>query len=318
LLLTLLTFLAVLLACLGAYSIFADLFLRDRSRVSRRVDDELRKQQRERARQSLLFKDLGPAAPSFQQGPDAEPTGWAALPLTLEQSGLNIAPRRLFTLMGAAALLAAAVAALILRGPLAALLAALLAGPIPLLYVLAKRKARLGKMLAQLPDAFELMARVLRAGQTTSQSLQAVGDEFAPPLAAEFAYCFEQQNLGLSPELAMRDLARRTGLLEMKIFVLGLLVQQQTGGNLADLLDKLSGMVRSRDRVRGKISALTAESRMQAVVLLALPPALFGLFFLISPAYPLALLKYPWILVGVAASELLGALCLRSIVNFDF
>ena len=85
------------------------------------------------------------------------------------------------------------------------------------------------------------MGRVIRAGQTMSQALQAVADEFPPPIAGEFAYCYEQQNLGLSPETALRDLARRTGLMELKIFVLALLVQQQTGGNLAELLDKLVG-----------------------------------------------------------------------------
>src|SRR5262249_57164429 len=122
-----------------------------------------------------------------------------------------------------------------------------------------------------LPDAFDLMARVIRAGQTMSQAIQSVADEFDQPLAGEFAYCYEQQNLGLSPEVALRDLARRTGLVEVKIFVLAMLVQQQTGGNLAELLDKLSGVVRERFRVPGKIKALTAEGRMQATVLLVLP-----------------------------------------------
>ena len=143
--------------------------------------------------------------------------------------------------------------------------------PCRCVYVQLKRKARLEKLLSQLPDAFDLMARVIRAGQTMSQALQAVADEFDQPIAAEFAYCYEQQNLGLPPEVAFRDLARRTGLLEIKIFVLALLVQQQTGGNLAELLDKLADVVRERFRIRGKIKALTAEGRMQALVLLVLP-----------------------------------------------
>src|SRR5215831_2903505 len=108
-----------------------------------------------------------------------------------------------------------------------------------------------------------------------SQALQAVADEFDTPISTEFAYCYEQQNLGLSPEVAMRDLARRTGLLEIKIFVLALLVQQQTGGNLAELLEKLADIVRERFRMRAKIKALTAEGRLQAIILLALVPLLF-------------------------------------------
>src|SRR5205823_1277174 len=113
-----------------------------------------------------------------------------------------------------------------------------------------------------------------RAGQTTSQALQAVADEFDQPLAGEFTYCVEQQNLGLATEDALRDLARRTGLLEVKIFVLALLVQQQSGGNLAEILDKLAHVVRERFRVQGKIKALTAEGRLQAAVLLVIPIAI--------------------------------------------
>ena len=126
------------------------------------------------------------------------------------------------------------------------------------------------------------MARVIRAGQTMSQALLAVADEFPPPIAGEFSYCYEQQNLGLSPETAFRDLARRTGLLEIKIFVLALLVQQQTGGNLAELLDKLSAIIRERYRIRGQIKTLTAEGRMQAMVLLALPPGMFLLMLVMN------------------------------------
>jgi tight adherence protein B len=109
-----------------------------------------------------------------------------------------------------------------------------------------KRKARLEKLLSQLPDAFDLMGRVVRAGQTLSQGFQAVADEFAQPIAGEFSYCYEQQNLGLPPDVALRDLSRRTGQLELKIFVTAVLVQQQTGGSLAEMLDKLAGVIRQR------------------------------------------------------------------------
>src|SRR5215831_5114775 len=115
-----------------------------------------------------------------------------------------------------------------------------------------------------------------------SQALQAVADEFDTPISTEFAYCYEQQNLGLPPEDAMRDLARRTGLLEIKIFVLALLVQQQTGGNLAELLDKLAAVIRQRTRVRSKISTLTAEGRVQALILLALPPLLLAAVLILN------------------------------------
>ena len=157
------------------------------------------------------------------------------------------------------------------QNPIAAMIAVPIGAVLPLYYVQRVRRARSAKLLGQLPAAFELMSRVVRAGQTISQALRAVSDEFPPPLAAEFASCYEQQNLGLSLESALRDLARRTGLLEIKIFVLALLVQQQTGGNLAELLDKLSGIIRERFQMHGQIRTLTAEGRAQAAVLLVLP-----------------------------------------------
>jgi len=162
------------------------------------------------------------------------------------------------------------------------------------------------------------MARVVRAGQTVSQAIQAVTDEFDAPVSAEFSYCYEQQNLGLSPEVAYRDLARRTGLLEIKIFVMAMIVQQQSGGNLADLLDRLSAVVRDRFRLRGKIKTLTAEGRMQAGVLLALPPAMLGAMMVLNRAYGQVLLDHPNLLIGAFVSEALGALWIRKIINFDF
>jgi tight adherence protein B len=151
-----------------------------------------------------------------------------------------------------------------------------------------------------------------------TQSLQAVADEFDPPISAEFAYCYEQQNLGLSPELSLRDLARRTGVLEVKIFVLALLVQQQTGGNLAEVLENLASVIRDRFRIGGKVRALTAEGRLQAIILLALPPAMFVLILFLNRDYGQVLLQHPSLLIGMSVSELFGALWIRKIVNFDF
>jgi tight adherence protein B len=151
-----------------------------------------------------------------------------------------------------------------------------------------------------------------------SQALQAVADEFDAPIASEFAYCYEQQNMGLSPEVALRDLARRTGLIEVKIFVLAVLVQQQTGGNLAEMLDKLSTIVRDRFRMQGRIKALTAEGRLQAIVLLALIPALFFMLFIFNRNYAQVLLDRPTLLLATAATEIVGLLWIRKIVHFDF
>jgi tight adherence protein B len=220
--------------------------------------------------------------------------------------------------MSSAGLSVAVLVGLIRQSVVAAAIGALVGAGVPLLYVVRKRKARLNKLMTQLPEAFDLMARVIRAGQTTSQAMQTVANEFDSPIADEFAYCYEQQNLGLSPELALRDLVRRTGLLEVKIFVLALLVQQQTGGNLAELLDKLAWLVRERFRIQGKIRSLTAEGRLQAVILLVLPLALLLFLMVVNRAYAQVLFDYPGLLIGMFISEALGALWIRKIVHFDY
>ncbi len=317
-LLAFLGFAAAVTTVLGLYSIVSDVFLRDRSRVSQRVDEEFRSRQRERAQQSMLFKDLSILSLEASEAL-AKPNSWRCWMETLiEQSGLETTPRRILTWMGGTGLACSLFALLLFRNPLVAPPVFLLAAYVPLGYVQYKRRERLNRMLAQLADAFDLMARTIRAGHTMSQSLQAITDEFEEPIAAEFSLCFEQMNLGLSMELAMRDLARRTGLLEIKIFVLALLVQSQTGGNLAEMLDKLSGMIRDRFRIQGKIQAFTAEGRFQAIILLALPPLLFLIIMVLNRNYAAVLLAHPSLLIGMLISELVGALWIRKIISFDY
>ena len=294
----------------------ADLFMRDQSRMRHRLDEEFRQRQREQIRRSALFKNLSQLAAEA-----AEQRSAATLPQRfariVEQSALNITPRRLACLMAGLGLGMSALVILMRQNLLQAAVAAT-AGGLPFLYVLTKRNARISRMTGQLPHAFDLMARVIRAGQTMIQAIQAVGDEFDQPLAAEFTFCFEQQNLGLSPELSLRDLARRTGLLEIKIFVLALVVQQESGGNLAELLEKLATIMRDRSRIRSKINTLTAEGRFQALILLLLPPLVLGVIVLVNRNYAQSLLDHPGLLVGMFCAEAVGALWIRRIVNFDF
>lgn len=310
-------FAAGALAVAGVYSLLSDLFLRDRSRVSQRVDEEFRKRQRERARRSTLFGDLSALASSDPGAEEGAGLG-QRFEVLVEQSGLNLTPRRLLLIIAVSAAGLGALGSALRQSLIVGGLAALAGAAVPLLYVLQKRRARLDKLLSQLPDALELMARIIRAGQTTSQALQAVADEFDQPIAGEFNYCYEQQNLGLPAEASFRDLARRTGILEVKIFILGLLVQQQTGGNLAELLEKLATVIRERFRVRSKVQALTAEGRMQATVLLALPAVLLAIISVLNANYARVLFENSHLLVWTFVAEVIGALWIRKIVNFDF
>ena len=211
-----------------------------------------------------------------------------------------------------------AAAFLLLRNPFPAIIIALVGLVLPIVRLSVLRKMRQNKLRSQLPEAFDLMARVVRAGQTINQAILAVAEEFPRPISEEFSYCFEQQNLGLSPETAVRDLARRTGVLELRIFVTALIVQQQTGGNLAELIDKLSTMIRQRFRIMGQIRTLTSEGRLQAMILLALPFVMFLVLLVLNPTYEMQLIEHPILIYTTITLMSLGAWWIRSIVNFDF
>jgi tight adherence protein B len=146
----------------------------------------------------------------------------------------------------------------------------------------------------------------------------AVADEFSDPIADEFLYCYEQQNLGLTPELALRDLAKRTGLLEIKIFVVSVTVHREAGGNLSQLLDRLATVVRDRYRIRGQIRAFTAEGKLQARILLALPFVVLLALLIVAPNYLAPLFQHSWLLIGMLVVNAVGALWMRRIINFDF
>jgi tight adherence protein B len=180
---------------------------------------------------------------------------------------------------------------------------ALVSGIVPVVVIRLVRNHRRNKLKKQLPEAFEMMARVLRAGQTISQAMRGVAEQFPSPIAEEFSLCWEQQNLGLSPEASFRELGRRTGLLEIKIFVVALSIHRQTGGNLSALLMKLSHVIRERMKLEDKVGALTAEGQMQAYVLLGLPFLVSALVYFIHPTYFEPFCWRCWRLAGCGCRE---------------
>jgi tight adherence protein B len=145
-----------------------------------------------------------------------------------------------------------------------------------------------------------------------------IAEDCPSPIREEFALCYEQQELGMWRELAFRKLAERNQVMELRIFVVALLVQNRSGGDLVELLDNLSKMVSKRLRLRDRIKALTAEGRMQALVLVVLPFVALGAIVLFSPEYAETLLERPRLLVATGVSQGIGALLIRRIVNFEY
>lgn len=199
-----------------------------------------------------------------------------------------------------------------------ALVSALLFAAMPLGYVNHLRKARLAKFAGQLSEALELVARALRAGHSLAAAMHTVAEEMPLPISKEFGRVYEEQNLGLSVEQAMRNLADRVPNLDLKFFSTAVIIQRQTGGDLAEILDKIGYVIRERFKILGMVKALTGEGRASGVVLLALPFALLFLMMWISPDYISQLWKHPLgIKMSIAGliSMVIGAIVIRKIVD---
>jgi tight adherence protein B len=207
------------------------------------------------------------------------------------------APVTVAQVWGASLGLAAAGAVLAVAfglGPVLAVPVALVGGALPSLVLAVRAQARSRKISEQLPEALDMMARSLRAGHAISGALQLVARELPPPVSVEFGRAFEEQRLGLPLEEAIRHMTERApSNQDLKIFATSLLIQRETGGNLAELLGGLAETIRARYRFRGKLRALTAEGRMSATVLSLVPVAFVLMLQFTSPGYLVPLLNEP-------------------------
>jgi tight adherence protein B len=189
---------------------------------------------------------------------------------------------------------------------------------LPIIWLLMRRKRRLRKFAAQLPEALELIARALRAGHSLAAGMNLVATEASAPIAVEFGRTFEEQNLGIPLEEALESLTKRVPNLDLKFFSTAIILQRQTGGDLAEILDKIGHLIRERFQIWGQVQALTGEGRLSGIVLLALPPALFAVVYRMNPDYLMLLFTDEMgkkMLVGGVVMQLLGALAIRKIVN---
>jgi len=189
---------------------------------------------------------------------------------------------------------------------------------VPFLWVLNKRRVRLKKFASQLPDALELVARALRAGHSLGAGMHVVAEEMPSPISDEFGRVYEEQNLGIPVEDSLRNICERIPNLDLRFFVTSVAIQRQTGGDLAEILDKIGHVIRERYRILGQVKALTAEGRLSGVVLIALPFVLFLVMLHIKPDYVQVLWTDP---LGIKMSvfglimQILGALVIKKIIN---
>jgi tight adherence protein B len=308
------TFVAVAVVVASVGSLASDVFLSRQLRIRARLGGQLGKTSFDQLPRAELFKNFSRLAAEAAQ---PLPGAWIRFQNMLIQSGLPLNAKQFFA---ATAIVAALVAAggLFVGGVYGSVAGGCVGCLLPFAYLRTRCRRRQRILCGQLPEAFELMARAVRAGQTVTGAFQIVARDLEPPLADEFAYCYEQQNLGRAPDLALRDLAKRTGVIELQMFVAALLVQRRAGGNVVELLNNLSSVVRKRLRLAGKVRALTSEGRLQALVLGLLPIGAFGGLVFANRPYIQVLLDRPQILGALAGLQLAGALWVQKIVNVDY
>jgi tight adherence protein B len=211
----------------------------------------------------------------------------------LDQADLEITVTRLlmFSLMAG---LLAGLAASMLAVPLMIILGCGLMGAgIPFIHVFWKRKKRFDKFLEHLPDALELMSRALSAGHAFSEALHMVSIEMPEPISKEFRKTYEEQNLGLSLKLALENLTQRMPLLDLRLCVTAVMIQRETGGNLAEILEKVAYTIRERFRILGDLKTLTTSSRLSAWLLCGLPVGVAAAVTTMNPEYMSILWKDP-------------------------
>jgi tight adherence protein B len=242
----------------------------------------------------------------------------ARLKRMLDQADLHITVTRLVMFAAMAAMLAGLAVSMLTAVIIVIIPAALVAGAMPFVHVWWKRRKRLNLFLEQLPDSLELMSRALQAGHAFAESLHMISTEMPDPVATEFRKTYEEQNLGLSLKLALENLAARVPLLDLKMCITAIMIQRETGGNLAEILEKVAHTIRERFRIMEDLKTLTTSSRMSAWILCGLPIFVALAVTVMNPDYMSVLWKDPrghYLIAAAMGLQLTGMLVIRKILR---
>jgi tight adherence protein B len=318
-LIALTTFAIVLGIMLGAYWMFV---LRDEDSSQRQV----RKRLKTGAGRSHATPEL--------LRPDQPLSKVAVLDRMLKRSDRIVAPLRrqvqyagMSTTIGTIILSAvflglvtAAAIELLLHLSAVAVIFGILATAVPFVYVRFRAHRRQRKFEEQFPEALDLISRALRAGHAFATGLGMVADELPEPVGAEFRLIHDQQNYGRPLADALRDFGARVPLLDARFFVTAVLTQRESGGNLAEVLDNLAGLIRERFKVKRHVRAVSAHGRITGWVLAFLAPTLAVILFLIAPEHMKLLIEDPlgvYMITGAMALQTIGVIAIRRIINIE-
>jgi tight adherence protein B len=244
----------------------------------------------------------------------------SSLSKLIEQSGVRTSPSTIIVSCVVGAALGAFLCATFVRLPFAPLGGALVGLFAPIGMLRYKRTRRLRNFEEMFPEALDLLSRAIRAGHAFQTAMGMVADELGEPVGPEFKKCFDQQNFGLPIRDALNQLAERMPLLDVRFFVTAVLIQRDTGGNLAEILDNLAHVVRERFKILRQVRVHTAHGRFTGWVLMALPAALGVALQIINPAHMELLFKTrigQQLLMVAIVMQVIGYIWIRKVIKIE-
>jgi tight adherence protein B len=240
----------------------------------------------------------------------------------LLQAGMAIKPAKLILVSGVLGLATQFILSSLYKGlpGIATIAAGLVAFTLPFLFVAWKRKRRLRQFEERFPEALDLLGRAVRAGHAFTTGLEMIAKDSPEPVAGEFRTAFEEQNFGLPLRDALLNMTERIPLIDVRFFVTALLIQKETGGNLAEILDGLARVIRERFRIFREVRVRTAQGRLTAGILIAMPVFMLCVLSVLNPSYIRVLFedpKGPIVLTVAAVMQILGSVIIWRIIQIE-
>jgi tight adherence protein B len=268
---------------------------------------------------TILKRALAGPLPQFDQFmAKSRSGGW--LVRLIEQAGSKTTPSAVVVTSLGLAIASAILAMMLTTIWIAPILAGITGAALPVSWLSYKRSARLKRFEEQFPEALDLLSRAIRAGHAFQTALGMVGDDLTPPVGPEFKKTFDEQNFGLPLRDALFQLTERVPILDVRFFVTAVLIQRETGGNLAEILDNLAHVVRERFKIRRQVRVHTAHGRFTGYVLLALPAALSIALSFINPEHMQVLFRERMgqMLLGMAiVMQTIGYFWIRKVIKIE-
>jgi tight adherence protein B len=316
----LLTFAVALGLILGAYWFF---ILRAEEHMQSSVQKRLKNNSlRDKARSAILKEAQRMSHVGFiERTLQRNEALLSGLQRRIDQADAGITPGLLLLTCGVAGLAVYLAVSVYTPWLAIAILAGIISTGLPFVWLQRKRATRLKLLEEQFPDAIDLIARALRAGHAFTTGISMVSEEVSAPTGKEFQLLHEHQNFGMPLPDALRRFAERVDLLDARFFVTAVLTQRDAGGNLSEVLDNLSSVIRERFKVKRQVRVLSAHGRLTGMILMAMPPLMAFMLFQVSPESTSLLVTDPLgvrMLIAAAVMQVIGALIIRKIVNIEY